>query len=163
MLFVTLKLPRQRLATNPRTCKDTSDHQWNVFRSNLPLLSLLVVLWVTLRHISPRFLSAPTSLDSRANFILAFALPLLTLLHGTSLPKMIGILWLNFQISRLSHEGRSPLVRKSAPFLGWAFNIAILFANEVWDGYCWSSISQNLAVLVSSTSTDSLAGVKKRS
>lgn len=125
-----------------------------MFRSNLPLLSLLVGLWAALAHFSPRFLSSPTSLETRSTFILSFALPLLTLLHGTSLPKMLGILWINFQISRLSKEGRSPWMRKAAPLLGWAFNLAVLFANEVWDGYRWGSLWEGFAGLVSFSNLD---------
>lgn len=62
---------------------------------------------------------------------------------------MLGILWINFQISRLSKEARSPWMRKAAPLLGWAFNLAVLFANEVWDGYRWGSLWEGFAGLVS--------------
>lgn len=63
---------------------------------------------------------------------------------------MLVILWLNFQIVRLARSP-NPWLRKAAPGLGWAFNLAVLFANEVWEGYSWGSLWSGLDFLVSSS------------
>ena len=129
--------------------QDTSDHQWNTFRSNLPILAILVALWVLTSSLYKRLRSpsAPLSPAQRTTFILLFSLPLLTLLHGTSLPKMLVILTLNFLISRLAGFGGRWM--RMAPLVGWAFNLAVLFGNELCEGYKWGSLNAELGFLVS--------------
>lgn len=136
--------------------QDTSDHQWNVFRSNLPMLGALVILWCLASHFYNRYLfptsrpSSPRPIPStqhRTTFILLFAFPLLLVLHGTSVFKMLVILGINYQISKLSLVGGK--LGKAAPLIAWGFNLAVLFGNEICEGYRWSSLSAELAFLVS--------------
>ncbi|ORY77588.1 MBOAT, membrane-bound O-acyltransferase family-domain-containing protein [Leucosporidium creatinivorum] len=129
---------------------DTSDHQWNSFRSHLPMLLGLLGLYMLSSTLFNRFYrpssqSSTTSLPPKAIFILSFALPLLFLLHGSSLPKILGILTLNFWVSRLARWGGK--WTKAAPVVGWTVNLAILFSNELCEGYRWGTISSGLAWL----------------
>ncbi|SGY43238.1 BQ5605_C001g00004 [Microbotryum silenes-dioicae] len=143
---------------------DNSDHQWYKFRTNLPLLTGVMLIWLALsttynliaRLATPSPTDSPsptpasearshptssTSLPPRVPFIIFFALILLFGLHGMSLPKMLIILWFNYRIARLA---TSPTLSKSVPWLTWAFNLAILFSNEVNEGYQWANLSPSL-------------------
>ncbi|KAK4046734.1 glycerol transporter [Microbotryomycetes sp. JL201] len=124
---------------------DQSDDQWYTVRSHLPMLAALVVLWVTLSSVfnfvvRPPQQQSPSAaqIPPRARFILAFGLVLLTVLHGTSMPKMLAILWLNYRIARIATWGGN--WTRATPVLTWIFNLAILFSNEIYEGYHWSSI-----------------------
>ncbi|KWU45124.1 MBOAT-domain-containing protein [Rhodotorula sp. JG-1b] len=131
---------------------DVSDHQYYLFRSKLPLLVALMLvhvalsrtyrflsrrLYPSLNPLNPRVYSPSNARDSRARFSAAFSLILLAALHGTSLPKILVILYLNYRIARLEWT----------PFAIWGFNIAVLFANSLAEGYYYSSISSRLAFL----------------
>lgn len=144
-------LPPPSLTSRPLS-QDTSDHQWNTFRSNLPMLIGLLGLYMlssTLfnRLYRPASSTSSTSLPPKAIFILAFALPLLFLLHGSSLPKILAILSFNFWVSRMARWGGK--WTRAAPAVGWAVNLAVLFSNELCEGYRWGSLSSGLAWLVS--------------
>jgi len=141
--------------------QDVSDNQWNTFRSNIPILFFLTLLWLATSFLYRRLfapspfasastspsLSPPPRTAARTTFILAFAFPLLLILHGSSLPKMLVILVANFQVSRMAGWGGR--WTKAVPAVGWAFNLGILFANEIYRGYSWGSLAQGLAWLVS--------------
>lgn len=122
-----------------------------MFRSNLPILTALIGLWYLSSHLYTLLLSrsssSPPSAPQRTTFILLFSLPLLIVLHGTSLPKMLIILTLNYLISRTAAWGGK--WTKFAPILGWGFNLVVLFSNELNEGYKWSSLSADLGFLVS--------------
>ncbi|GAA5985144.1 hypothetical protein JCM10908_002541 [Rhodotorula pacifica] len=155
---------------------DVSDHQYYLFRANLPLLTLLMLAHVALshafRHLSRRFNSSlnpaspsysPRSArDARARFSAVFSLVLLAALHGTSLPKILVILYANYRIARLGSSGHEHGLRDRrrrdganglrwkrewTPYATWAFNIAVLFANSLAEGYYYGSVSSRLAFL----------------
>ncbi|GAA5958460.1 hypothetical protein JCM8115_002473 [Rhodotorula mucilaginosa] len=165
---------------------DVSDHQYYLFRSNLPLLVALMLFHValsrsyrflsrrlspTLNPLNPRVYSPSDARDARARFSATFSLILLAALHGTSLPKILVILYLNYRIARLgiinnssndqyglSSSSRRRSKNKSSgggwswrrewtPYATWGFNIAVLFANSLAEGYYYSSISSRLAFL----------------
>ncbi|GAA5864357.1 hypothetical protein JCM3774_002762 [Rhodotorula dairenensis] len=154
---------------------DVSDHQYYLFRSKLPLLVALMLSHVALsrgyrllaRRLSstldpeaPRY-SPQKARDVRVWFSAAFSLLLLAAFHGTSLPKILAILYANYRIARLGssdHEhglrdwksggpGRLRWRREWTPYATWAFNIAVLFANNLGEGYYYGSISHRLAFL----------------
>ena len=60
---------------------------------------------------------------------------------------MILILYANYRLSRTAAWGGR--WTKAAPVLCWAFNLAVLFANEVCEGYRWGALSGALGFLVS--------------
>lgn len=166
--------------------QDVSDHQYYLFRSKLPLLVLLMLvhvalsrtyrflsrrLYPSLNPLNPRVYSPSNARDSRARFSAAFSLILLAALHGTSLPKILVVLYLNYRIARLggtadssddqyglsssrrrrttkSSGGGWSWRREWTPYATWGFNIAVLFANSLAEGYYYSSISSRLAFLV---------------
>lgn len=55
-------------------------------------------------------------------------------LHGISAAKVFTILYVNYQVA-------TALPRQYVPAATWIFNIAILFANELCNGYRFSSIA----------------------
>jgi hypothetical protein len=176
----------RRLLPQPLS-QDVSDHQYYLFRSKLPLLVALMLFHValsrtyrflsrrlspTLNPLNPRVYSPSNARDARARFSATFSLILLAALHGTSLPKILVILYLNYRIARLgtinnssndqyglSSSSRRRSKNKSSgagwswrrewtPYATWGFNIAVLFANSLAEGYYYSSISPRLAFLV---------------
>ena len=72
-------------------------------------------------------------LEKRMNFDLAFNLVFLLALHGSSLPKILTILSINYYIA-------TKLEGAYVPTATWVFNIAILFANELAHGYSYAKI-----------------------
>lgn len=74
----------------------------------------------------------------------------LVLLHGISSVKILAILYLNFRIPDLV-GAESPFT----PALTWTFNIAMLFSNELCQGYHFASLWSGLAFLVSLTTDHS--------
>lgn len=77
-------------------------------------------------------------LAQRMRFDFVFGLVFITALHGISALKIFWILWMNYRI------GKS-LPRAYVPAATWTFNICILFANEICDGYPLEQIARLLA------------------
>ncbi len=122
-----------------------SDAQYHTFRSNLPYMALLLVLHPLLRRawdaVNPLPQAAKTGLDmsdarlaQRASFDYIFALIYLVALHGISALKILLILYVNYNVA-------TALPRKTVPAVTWIFNISILFANELCDGYRLKSMA----------------------
>ncbi|GAA5988430.1 hypothetical protein JCM5350_005309 [Sporobolomyces pararoseus] len=138
--------------------KDNSDHQYHLFRSNFPLLSTLFIVFLSLSHLSRSRLfkqqqQQPPSKHSRSNFILSFSLLMLSVMHGTSLLKMVGILWVNWKIARFvlndnSNRGGGGFIKREwVPYLTWGFNVVVLFANEIYGGYEFGKVFKFLGWL----------------
>lgn len=84
---------------------------------------------------------AEARLNQRASFDYSFALVFLTALHGFSMLKVLAILWLNYNLA-------TSLPRSYVPAATWIFNIGVLFANELCDGYSY----RDMAAVLSGTS-----------
>ena len=72
-------------------------------------------------------------MNRRITYDLLFAAIFSIALHGVSALKVLLILWVNYQIA----------TRLSKSYVGsatWAFNIAILFANELCHGYQFADV-----------------------
>ena len=82
--------------------------------------------------------NASARLDQRISYDFAFAIIFLFVLHGFSAFKVLLILWINYQLC-MNHK------REYVPVVTWAFNVGILFANELCDGYPY----EKMALLVS--------------
>ena len=131
---------------------DNSDLQYRNFRNNVPYLAVLLVLHPVLRRtwealsgtraVSGQANGSTTSKDhsnlaadarlrSRTTFDLGFGLIFLTALHGFSALKVLTIVYVNYRI------GTSCDTRMSnySGLITWVFNIGILFANELMNGY----------------------------
>ncbi|BGP34625.1 glycerol transporter [Rhodotorula toruloides] len=145
---------------------DVTDAQYYLFRSKLPLLVALMLFHLSLSHayrflarrLSPSHnpssphLDAKRARDARAAFSAFFSIALLAILHGSSLPKLLLILGVNYRIAMLgapssNPKGRIRWRREWTPYASWAFNVAILFANEICSGYKWGSLNSALSWL----------------
>nr|POE64866.1 glycerol uptake protein 1 [Quercus suber] len=133
---------------------DNSDSQYSSFRDNIPYMALLVVLHPLLRRLYDGLVARPTidsatgstdqgnaitarhadaRLQRRVTYDLGFATIYLFALHGVSAFKVFTILYLNFQIA-------TKLPRQYVGATTWIFNIAILFANELCQGYRFGDV-----------------------
>ncbi|KAI9629437.1 hypothetical protein KEM48_012906 [Puccinia striiformis f. sp. tritici PST-130] len=118
---------------------DNSDSQYRRFRLGLPKLGLLLIAYLILSKLSQRLLRL-----KRVHFQSISSAVILTALHGTSVIKILVIVSLNYLISRLSFS--SPLNRLPSVLI-WTTNLIILFANDYWDGYRFSHLSNSLGFL----------------
>ncbi|KAI0187140.1 MBOAT, membrane-bound O-acyltransferase family-domain-containing protein [Astrocystis sublimbata] len=136
---------------------DVTDSQYRVFRGNLPYLAALLVLHPLLRKLynlviyrvndagkasRPTLEEADQRLNQRASFDFAFAIIYLLALHGVSALKIIAILYLNFQVA-------TTLPRKTVPVATWVFNLGILFANDLSNGYKFRDMASLLWTFLS--------------
>jgi hypothetical protein len=122
---------------------------------NLPYMALLLVFHPLLRRVwnavypvpqeakaaranSPE--AAEARLLQRASYDYAFALLYLVVLHGFSAAKILLILAINYKLA-------TALPRRYVPAATWVFNISMLFANELCEGYKF----RDIALLVTGT------------
>lgn len=135
--------------------KDISDAQYFTFRRNIPYLGSLIVVHPLFRKaynfLSPipgrdlrkangqssTFVSPAESealLQNRTSFDFGFAILFIVAMHGFSAIKIATILYLNYNLA-------TRLPRKYIPAATWIFNIGTLFANELSDGYHFSTVA----------------------
>ncbi|KAK5216713.1 glycerol transporter [Exophiala xenobiotica] len=138
---------------------DNSDGQYASFRDNIPYLAVLVILHPIVRRGYER-LSASNSpiangesnskagvqnaeqrLRRRVGFDFWSALVYIAALNGASMLKILLILFVNFKIA-------TALPQKAIPVATWVFNITILFANELTQGYRFSALGNALAPIM---------------
>ncbi|KAH7029638.1 putative glycerol: H+ symporter [Microdochium trichocladiopsis] len=132
---------------------DTSDSQYHTFRTNLPYMMTLLVVHPIMRRVYAAIFhrkkandlttttpaeDAQRRLDQRAGYDFKFAIKFLIVLHGFSAAKVLLILFLNYKIA-------TALPRKYVPAATWIFNIGLLFANELCQGYKMERIAAFLA------------------
>lgn len=135
---------------------DLSDAQYFTFRRNVPYLALLLIFHPLARKVcnyvrpiparsnSPKpngyasFADGEARKEQRVSFDFGFALIFLAAMHGFSALKVLLILFTNYCIA-------TGLPRKTIPVATWIFNIAILFANEIGDGYQFARIADHIS------------------
>ncbi|PLW57223.1 hypothetical protein PCANC_03134 [Puccinia coronata f. sp. avenae] len=117
---------------------DNSDSQYRRFRLGLSKLSLLSLAYLSLSKLSQRLIGL-----RRAHFQSISSALILTVLHGTSVIKILCIVSANYFVSRLLLS-RFPRI---SSILVWTTNLSILFANDYWDGYQFRHLSHSLAFL----------------
>lgn len=127
---------------------DNSDSQYSGFRENIPYMALVLILHPLLRRaceaIRPSGNTVDTGnaaaqkadlrLNNRVTYDLYFAVTFIIALHGVSAIKVFAILYLNYQIA-------TALPRQYVAVTTWVFNIGILFANELCQGYKFADIA----------------------
>ncbi|KAK7204414.1 MBOAT, membrane-bound O-acyltransferase family-domain-containing protein [Myxozyma melibiosi] len=113
---------------------DNSDAQYSGFRGKIPVLTSAIILHFILRKLSLAF-KIP-----RISFDLGFAAIFLSALHGVSVLKIVAIYSINYSFTRY-------LPSKSGMISTWIFCIAILFLNEMYEGYKFGSLLPVLGVL----------------
>ncbi|KAK2766268.1 glycerol transporter [Arachnomyces sp. PD_36] len=155
---------------------DNSDSQYSNFRDNIPYMLLLLILHACLRRVynfyypledatssatpetkiksdiparSAAAAAADGRLEQRVSFDLYFALFLLTGLHGISALKVVLILYANYNIT-------AKLPKKYIPVATWIFNVGILFANELFNGYQLTALAEFLFPVSDSISPEFL-------
>ena len=82
----------------------------------------------------PTLEEADERLAQRTTFDFRFAIVFLFALHGISFFKVLTILYLNYQIA-------TALPRQYVPTATWAFNVGILFANDIFHGYRFGDLA----------------------
>jgi hypothetical protein len=93
----------------------------------------------------PSVADADARMDRRASFDYGVALIFIGALHGFSAMKVVVLLYVNFCIA-------TRLPRKYVPASTWIFNIGILFANELCNGYKFTNIAAFLSLAGASKS-----------
>jgi hypothetical protein len=78
---------------------------------------------------------AESRMNQRATFDFGFAFVFLAALHGFSALKVLAILYANFNLA-------TRLPKKYIPAATWIFNIGILFANELSNGYKYERMAE---------------------
>ncbi|KAH7156567.1 MBOAT, membrane-bound O-acyltransferase family-domain-containing protein [Dactylonectria macrodidyma] len=124
---------------------DASDNQYYVFRKNIPYMSSLLVVhpllrraWDAVYPTKGRPQTPQNRLNQRATFDFVFAFIFLAALHGISALKVLFILYLNYQVA-------TKLPRKHVPAVTWIFNICVLFANELSNGYQFRNMASYIS------------------
>lgn len=120
---------------------DVSDAQYHVFRENLPYQVALLLFHPLLRKLWNRVYPTPgrrseggaNRMQQRASFDYAWAYIFLFALHGFSSIKILTIFLINYLLA-------TRLPRRFIPAATWIFNISILFANELCQGYRFRNI-----------------------
>ncbi|KAF9514956.1 hypothetical protein BS47DRAFT_1372183 [Hydnum rufescens UP504] len=124
---------------------DNSDTQYRSFRDNIPGLCFLSSLYLGSGYLYTRIAipgnTPTTSLEYRTQFISVFSCIMLCALHGTSALKIFAILYVNYHIAK---QTRGVPV---GVLLTWIFNISIIFANELFDGYHYAALHPALGPL----------------
>jgi hypothetical protein len=113
----------------------------------VPVLSILAHSFLLLKWIykyaALRSLPAPpTNNLHHIPFLVIFSIIMLFGLHGTSIIKIFVILSVNFGIAMIGQG------QKWMPLATWAFNGAVLFANEWASGYRFGALHPSFKVLV---------------
>ncbi|KAK4542400.1 hypothetical protein LTR36_006857 [Oleoguttula mirabilis] len=128
---------------------DNSDAQYRSFRDNIPYMALVLMIHPLLRRLYESVVASSTQerqseanatearLQGRVTFDLAFAAIFLTALHGISAVKIFTILWINYKIA-------TALPKQYVGVATWIFNIGLLFANELSNGYQFAWIASYL-------------------
>lgn len=119
---------------------------------------LLRKIWNTIRPAPERKDDGGAGrLEQRVSFDYAFAILYLLILHGFSAFKVLFILHINYRLAK-------ELPRKYIPPATWTFNIAILFANELCQGYSYRAIAKYIATPLIRWATwmDSYGGLVSR-
>jgi len=126
---------------------DNSDGQYAGFRDNLPYMAGLIVVHPLLRRAYDALFPIHTPTGSlqaaagaarfarRTAYDRAFAVVFLVALNGFSALKVLLILCANYGVA-------TRLPRAYVPAATWAFNICVLFANELGAGYPWAAIAR---------------------
>lgn len=146
--------------------QDNSDAQYSNFRDNIPYIFLVLTLHLLLRRLYDHFVAAASpkqpkesaasagqagqqiisktveassrsSFDQRLRFDVVFSVLFIFALHGFSAPKIGVILSINYLLA-------TRLPREHIPVATWIFNVGILFANELNQGYKYARIAKLL-------------------
>jgi hypothetical protein len=77
--------------------------------------------------------AADARLNQRISFDVPFAVIFLSALHGFSILKIVGILYVNYCIAK-------KLPSSYIPAATWIFNVGLMFANDMYKGFSFGKI-----------------------
>ncbi|KZT40000.1 MBOAT-domain-containing protein [Sistotremastrum suecicum HHB10207 ss-3] len=121
---------------------DNSDSQYRSFRNNIPSLIFLSAAFLASGRLFEFFRpEARSDKLQRTSFLAKFSILVLFGLHGTSALKVLAIMGLNYLGGKLLAGTRI------APFATWVFNLSVLFLNEAYSGYHFSSLHPSLGFM----------------
>ncbi|KAI0312315.1 MBOAT-domain-containing protein [Amylostereum chailletii] len=122
---------------------DNSDVQYRSFRSNIPALTAFLLIFFILKYLYTRPIRRASAQVAdnlhRLPFYALFSLVMLAVLHGSSAVKVLLILSANYTIAVTGNGAKWSVLAT------WVFNCAVLFANERFGGYRFSSVHPGLA------------------
>lgn len=112
------------------------------------MLFATICVYLPLSHVFRQYFVPVSPLKSplqplyRAYFFLAFSVIYLYVMSGNSLFKIGAILGINYAIAKIGGSARW------MPIATWIFNVAILFANEKYEGYAFAQLHPALSWMV---------------
>lgn len=77
--------------------------------------------------------AADARMHQRMSFDVVFGFIFITALHGTSIIKILTILYINYNIAKR-------LPKAYIPAATWIFNVGIMFANDIYKGYVFGNM-----------------------
>lgn len=118
---------------------DLSDAQWRNFRGNLPILTVVFGIFMTLANVLRR----QYQLKERGMSVIWILLSLcyLLYLHGACIFFLLSIAITNFFLTQSFGQSKFYL------FVLWIFNIGILVLNRKYEGYSFSLFGEHWAFL----------------
>ncbi|KAL6494442.1 hypothetical protein OROGR_031242 [Orobanche gracilis] len=118
---------------------DASDAQWRNFRGNLPILTMVFVIFTMIAHV----IKTSFSLKAKGTSVvwILISLGYLFYLHGACIMFIIIIASANFCLVKIF--GRT----KYFSLVLWIFNLTFLVCNRIYEGYEFASFGQRWAYL----------------
>ncbi|KAL4205096.1 hypothetical protein AMTRI_Chr01g112970 [Amborella trichopoda] len=118
---------------------DLTDSQWRNFRGNLPILTVVMGVFTFVANT----LRSSFQLKGRGMSIvwLIISLSYLAYLHGACILFILSIASGNFILVKIFAYS------KLFPCILWIYNLSFLICNRIYEGYSFSSIGQNWAIL----------------
>ncbi|KAG5519536.1 hypothetical protein PMAC_001691 [Pneumocystis sp. 'macacae'] len=124
---------------------DNTDIQYATFRNNIPSLVFTSIIHLSLGVFFDYFVKyfkvLKDDVQRRTLYNNVFSFIFLIILHGTSIIKIYTIACFSYSISYVFLSSRLN------PILTWLFNIIILFLNDIYKGYSFTSIYYKLSFL----------------
>ncbi|KAK9146341.1 hypothetical protein Sjap_006244 [Stephania japonica] len=118
---------------------DVSDAQWRNFRGNLPILTIVFVIFSLVAYtLRATFRLNGSGMSIVWSFI-SFAY--LSYLHGACIVFILSIASINFILAKMFSQSKAYLL------LLWGYNIFFLLCNRIYEGYSFSSIGESWAFL----------------
>ncbi|KAJ2359468.1 glycerol transporter [Coemansia erecta] len=141
---------------------DLTDGQWSTFRGRLGLFASVMLAFVALNRAFRHYVAVGVNAAGSGSgwslgsgsasgglrgtlpqlwFACAFATGFVVVLSGASVVFILGLVWGNYAVAKRFGG------RRWTPVAIWAYNIAMLFANEHYRGYSFARIAPPLAWL----------------
>ena len=134
--------------------QDISDPQYRSFRGNIPSLLGLAIAHLASSRVYTHLIRPLYPSMAPTTFLCAFNVVLMAILHGTNAIKVLSIVFGNFLVSRWATSGKTGARGKAGIAAIWIYNVAIIFANDYFQGYRFGDISERFDFMVSGDDFD---------